>query len=245
MTAASDSERANTLSNAIVQLVGAMTSAICNDPAVTARIRDLMKAVGGRCEAPEVTTPATVALLDDLTAMLIETALPGLIDESTDTHLADIRQFFLDPKKDYGLTDLAALWRVTFDDVQDFLGHEIQQWENNTDQPESPFRMSWAEAVGMSTRFNLLRAFDVEVALAEDFDRVRSERWRTVPLLIRLPRFIVESIADPEIGFRGHRALAVRIEDFFLELYQEQCNANLLQLAGDAEEDERDESTAP
>lgn len=183
MTPASVSKRAKTLSTAIVQLAGAMIAAIRNDDTVIARLRDLAKAVGrGRDEAPAVMTPATVALFDDLTAMLIESVLPGLIDESTDAHLADIRHFFLDPKEDYSITELAVLWRMAVDDVRDFLDAEIEKWENATKQPESSFRMSWADAVSASTKFNLLRAFDVEVALSDDFDRARSDRWRTVPL---------------------------------------------------------------
>jgi hypothetical protein len=240
MTTASDSERGRRLSSGIVQLAGAMIAAIRNDETVIARLHELTKAAGRGSQAPEVMTPAMVALVDDLTAMLIEAVLPGWIDESTDVHLADIRRFFLTPKEDYDLADLAALWRITFDDTRDFLHHEIRKWQAATHEPESSFRMSWADAVAMSTTFNLLRAFDIEVALADDFDSARSDRWRTVPLLIRLPRFIVQRVGDPTTASIRHRDLAVRVEDLFIQLYQDEYRdrADLSELDATSEESE-------
>lgn len=232
MTTASDSEQGRRVSSAIVRLAGAMVVAIHNDEAVRAALRELLKATG-RDDRLQVMTPAMVsALVDQLTTVFTEVVLPEMLDGSRDAHLANIRRLFLDdPNEDYSVTELAALWRMSVDDLRHFLNHEIGKWEDATDQP---FRMSWADAVDASTRFNLLRAFDVEVALGDDFERARPDKWRTLPLLIRLPRFVVEHIGDPAMeSFKGHRDLAVRVEDLFLELYQEANRGSLSELADD------------
>jgi hypothetical protein len=66
--------------------------------------------------------------------------------------------------------------------------------------------------------FGILRPFDIECALGSDFTRARPAMWRTLPILIHLPRFIAEAIVldasiPPKVG------LHVRIEQFIVELF--------------------------
>lgn len=138
-------------------------------------------------------------------------------DEDGD-HLAAIRRFFLEPQEWYSLEELAVLWRLHADDVRDIYHDQLlRRAESNADGAAS-IRIAWADAVGTSVTFNILRPFDIERALGPDFTRARPETWQTVPILIHVPRFIAEAIAlDACIPPR--LPLDVRIEQLLVELF--------------------------
>lgn len=144
-------------------------------------------------------------------------ASPLATDDDGD-HLAAIRRFFLQPQELYSLEELAALWRVHPDDVRDIYHDQLlRRAASNPDGTDS-LRIAWADAVGTSVTFNILRPFDIERALGPDFTRARPETWQTVPILIHLPRFIAEAVAlDASIPPR--LPLDVRIEQLIVELF--------------------------
>ncbi|MDP9192849.1 MAG: hypothetical protein M3P06_14200 [Acidobacteriota bacterium] len=128
-------------------------------------------------------------------------------------HLAAIRRFFLQPQEWYSFEELAALWRVHPYDVRDIYHDQLLRRDGS-----SALRIAWADALGTSIAFNMLRPFDIERALGSDFVRVRPETWRTVPILVHIPRFIAEAIAlDASIPPR--LPLDVRIEQLIVELF--------------------------
>ena len=139
---------------------------------------------------------------------LIAAALQFAITDDTD-HLDAIRRFFLQPLEAYSIDDLAALWRVHPDDVRDIYFDQLCE-------PAAQMRIPWADALGASVNFNMLRPFDIERALGKDFTQARTEVWRTVPILIHLPRFVADAVAL-DAAIPATLALDLRIERFLLE----------------------------
>ena len=138
--------------------------------------------------------------------------------EHDEEHLKAIRAFFLQPRERYSLDELAALWRVRQQDVLDVFHDRITGWEPAGHPGADTLRIEWADAVGTTITFNLLRPYDIERALGPDLENVRAERWRTVPVLIRIPRFVADAFAlDPSIP--PGLALAERVEHVLLEFF--------------------------
>jgi len=154
----------------------------------------------------------------DLLRVLLEVALPHALDDDRG-HLIDIRRFFLEPRESYSVGQLAALWRSSADDVRDLYHDELG--DADADDPESS-RIAWADAVGTSIAFNLLRPYDVERALGADFNRVRPDSWRTIPLLIHLPRFMVDALAFEGSLPCSNRTQSARLEQFLFALFPDE-----------------------
>lgn len=125
---------------------------------------------------------------------LIDQALSFALTDDAE-HLADIRLFFVAPRDSYSVRELSAIWRVPIGDVKDLFHDALMDSARALDHEEVEPRIQWADALGASTSFGLFRPSDVERALGEDFLRYRSDRWRTVPVLIHLPQFVVDAAA--------------------------------------------------
>lgn len=114
------------------------------------------------------------------------------------------------------------VWRILVDDVRDVYHDEIARWEElngreGVETHKAP-QIKWATAVRTTAIFSLLRPLDIERALGQDFVNVRSERWRTVPILVYLPRFVANAFElDPSIPPK--LAVAHRIEQILLEFF--------------------------
>lgn len=134
---------------------------------------------------------------------------------------ADIRRFYLFPEPSYALADLATLWRVSLDDVGAIFSDTLHAARQHGSDPAA-FRVHAADAVAASSAYYVYRAADVEEALGEDFERVRSSRWRTVPIQLHLPRFIVDRLtAIPFVPSR--ESLSARAERLLCEAVEAEC----------------------
>lgn len=127
-------------------------------------------------------------------------------------HLSAIRRFFLQPQERYTVAELARLWKVHPDDVRDVLHDELTR----TSSPEPP--IAWADAVGASVAFRMLRPLDIERALGLDFSRVRPDTWRTVSVVVHLPKFVTDAVAN-EPSLPADLPLELRLERALIELY--------------------------
>lgn len=198
----------------------AIAEAIRSDEGVSDKVVKLWIASGrGPANSDEET--ATIARFTAVVAELLEAVLTQTI-ELDDEHLSEIRRFFLEPKETYSLQELAALWQISVDDVRDVYHDEIARVTTSngggSGEPGKALRIKWAKAMGTTVVFSLLRPFDVEQALGPDFMNVRSERWRTVPVLIRVPRFVADAFELDASIPRG-LALAHRVERMLLDLF--------------------------
>lgn len=144
-----------------------------------------------------------------------ERASAAPIDQSE-----DIRRFYLEPDEFYSLADLAKVWRVPLDDVCLMFSDELARAAGDADV--GSFRVSWANALGAATVFHVFRAVDIERALGDDFDRVRSDRWRTVRIEVHIPRFVADAIAKMPLVPSPH-SLAARVERFLCEQAEAEC----------------------
>lgn len=144
-----------------------------------------------------------------LTERLLIAALKFAVTDDTD-HLDAIRRFFLQPLEAYSIDDLAALWQVHPDDVRDIYFDELRE------PAVIEKRIPWADALGTSIKYSMLRPFDIERALGTDFTQARTEVWRTVPILMHLPRFVADAVAL-DAAIPATLALDLRIERFLLE----------------------------
>ena len=141
---------------------------------------------------------------------------PATDDDSA--HLAAIRRFFLQPQEWYSFEELAALWRLHSDDVRDIYHDQLLKRTDADLDGSIGLRIARADALGTSITFNILRPFDIERALDSDFVRVRPETWRTVPVLVHIPRFITEAISL-DASIPPKLPLDVRIEQLIVELF--------------------------
>ena len=207
----------------LAEAVRAITGPLLADTALQDGFVQLLVAAGRLPQCANATIPdAKVRAMRAQSAALLEELLELALLQAAgenDEHLAEIRRFLLDPQYSYSLGELATLWRLSHDDAADICHDEITQWEQASAPREPPpFRLPWARAVGATMRFALLRPFDVERALGDHFPEVRGERWRTVAVVIRLPRFLAEAFelyptTVPRL------ALAHRVEQLLLELF--------------------------
>jgi hypothetical protein len=189
--------------------------------------------ISGRVNSTVDLITAFPRALESLATNIAEVAkalLPALVVDQSG-HLVEIRRFFLSPEPAYSLDRLAELFQVSIDDMIDVYHDEIvRQIGENVSEIDntavSSVRIEWADAVRASRTFNLLRPWDIDLALGEHFNRVQPDAWRTVPVLVRLPRFIVDTIVATPAGLRT-LDFAVHIENLILELYQNEYNAVL------------------
>lgn len=137
--------------------------------------------------------------------------------EANAAHLALIRSFFLEPQSSYTFTELALLWQVPVEVVHDIYEDRCPADADAAHGSSIP----WVDAVGTSITFNLLRPYDVERALGAEFSLVRSEEWRTIPILIRLPRFVLNAVAA-RASLRPDTSASLQVEQFILELLSDE-----------------------
>lgn len=147
-----------------------------------------------------------------LTERLLIAALKFAITDDSD-HLDAIRRFFLEPKEACSIDELAELWQVHPDDVRDIY---FDQLSASGVIDCGSVRIPWTDTLEASITFNMLRPFDVERALGADFKQARTEMWRTVPILIHLPKFITDAVAL-YASIPATLAIDLRIERFVLE----------------------------
>src|SRR5690348_16568058 len=152
--------------------VRAIASAISRDATVWGSVRELLA-------ARQTRMPVSVAL-QRLAAMLngvVDAALTEAVEDDEE-YLDEIRRFFLEPHEIYSVDDLARLWRAHRDDLSEILYDRIVQSQSSIEA----LRVEWADVIRTSVTHYLLRPFDVERALGEDFSFARPERWKTVPV---------------------------------------------------------------
>ncbi|MFL6246480.1 MAG: hypothetical protein ACJ74H_10685 [Thermoanaerobaculia bacterium] len=137
--------------------------------------------------------------------------------QDDEQHLEEIRRLFLRPQETYSVDELATLWRIHPDDVRDIYHDELLRRVSSTEEG-AEVRIAWADAVTASVTFNILRPSDVERALGAEFSRVRPAAWRTVPVLVLVPRFIAEAIAN-EHSIPPTLPVDVRLEQIILEVF--------------------------
>lgn len=171
-------------------------------------------------ESPEEYDAVSEAALDRFEQMLsqfLEIAFHFAIEDDRD-YLRGLRAFYLQRRESYSIEELAAVWRTSCEEVRDVFHDEIDRWADaHPDAPDAP-RIRWREAVDANDAFAIARAIDVERALGSDFARVRAPGWRTVPVLLHLPRFITDAISS-EAGGSPNRTLAARVEQFILDAF--------------------------
>jgi hypothetical protein len=212
----------HTLKQAVAALAEATANAVRDNHAVRSRLRAVLVGTATVHDVVDLLKrlPATMESLAETIHDAVEGIVPDVI-RSSDDHLADIRKLFLEPAEKYSLAALAAIWRISIEDVENIYHDQLIEHESQS-PPGIPMQVDWAAAMGATRMFNLFRAFDIDRALGEDFSHVFSESLRTTPVLIRIPRFIADSLCEPP-DFRV-RSLAVRIEQLILELYSSDHN---------------------
>ena len=209
-------ERSSISAEAVRQAADAAIAAIREDATVADRVRDLLVKTGraGR-------TLDLIALFDRIAGTVhavIESELTEILRQPADP-LDGVRRFFIDPRPEYSIDDLAGLWRITANDVRSIFADEIRAWDVLHPREPQQLRITWANVVGTSIALHLLRPFDIERALGEHFTSVRSERWRTVPVLLRIPRFLLDIVsARPPAG--NTDSVPIQLERLTLRLLQ-------------------------
>lgn len=142
--------------------------------------------------------------------------------DALDTRLvADVRRFYLFPEESYALADLAKLWRVSLDDVCAIFSDALTSSRPHGSDAGA-FRVSWLDALRAATAFHIFRPVVVEQSLGKDFECARAARWRTVPLLVHLPRFIVDALAAMSFTPLPD-SLAARAERLVCETVEAEC----------------------
>jgi hypothetical protein len=133
-------------------------------------------------------------------------------------HLIRIRDFFFAPQATYTLDELAGLWQVSGDVVLDM----YRDWLIRTGCADcnDRLRVPWLEVLETSVTFNLFRPYDVEIALGTEFARFRPVGWKTVPVLIRLPRLVIDGIIAGATLLPG-LSLPAKVEQFVLDAFVE------------------------
>jgi hypothetical protein len=147
-----------------------------------------------------------------------EVCAGSLAADDDGDHLAAIRRFFLQPQELYSVEELAALWRIHPDDVRDIYHDQLLRQADSTPDWADSLQVAWADALGTSVTFNILRPLDIERALGPDFTRARPEAGRTVSFVIHIPRFIADAIAL-DVSIPPQLPIDVRIEQIIVELF--------------------------
>jgi hypothetical protein len=205
------------------QLVTAVTAAITRDASVADALRTLLISSGRASSAVELLRllPALAGRLATAIGLVIEgTPLRDLMpDEGL---VRRVREFFLHPQETYSIDELSAVWEISEDDVCDIYSDELIEGERRHPRGPDGLRVAWADAVGATVFWTLFRPCEIEVALAEDFSRARSDRWRTVPILVRLPRFVLDLITTAPPFPDAAKTLPAKIEQFIVGAFRDE-----------------------
>jgi hypothetical protein len=195
----------------------AIIAVISAHEVVADRVRALLAATGrlpdSSCEpraGDERLVAGTLATFAAEFRPLLQTALAYALDD-TDERFAAIRRFYLTPKPEYSCEELASLWRIDLNSVWDIFHDQMSDGATS-------LVVSRNEAAETTVTYGLLRPYDVERALGGDFLQVRGVEWKTVPIVLHLPRFVADAFAlnvDSVLDF----SQAIRIEQFLFEFY--------------------------
>jgi hypothetical protein len=123
----------------------------------------------------------------------------------------DIRRFYLLPPESYSLAELAEVWHVSLDDVRAMYFDRLGETRD-----DAMIRIEWMDAVKTAAAFHVYRPVDVEYALGIDFARVYGEAYRTVPVLVCLPRHIIDRVRTRPF-VPAPETIAARVERIIFE----------------------------
>jgi hypothetical protein len=185
------------------------------DAGAPAEIAKLLIAAGrlvgtGPMYAARVTTAA--GRFAQTLESLLESALQEIVETDED-FLQAVRRWFVQPKDSYTIEEIASVLRITVADALDIYDHDLGDHSRAA-------RIGWVDALVTAVEYGLLRPCDVERALGADFVEARSgEAWRTVPVLIRIPRYVAEAIRREPVVPR-ELGVAQRIERILFEQFQ-------------------------
>lgn len=142
---------------------------------------------------------------------LLEVALHEVV-ETDERFLQDIRRWFVQLKDTYTIEEIASVLRISVADALDIYDDDLSD--------DSVTRIGWADALVTAAEYGLLRPYDVERALGADFVEARSgEAWRTIPILIRIPRYVADAIRR-EPAIPRELGIAQRIERILFEQFR-------------------------
>jgi hypothetical protein len=133
--------------------------------------------------------------------------------------IAAIRRFFLDPSETYSVGELAEVWQIPAQTVEAIYEDEIAAWEARPEGKRGSFAVRWADAVGTAVALALYRPMEIEMALGADFARARPGDWCVRPLVIGLPRRLLDTIASESI-LPPTLSIEARIEQLLLLIMQ-------------------------
>jgi hypothetical protein len=105
---------------------------------------------------------------------------------------AAIQRFYLIRADSYSIQELSELWCIPVSEVCAIFADELPANAIETDT--DTFRVTRNAAVDAANAFQVFRMIDVERALGERFTDVRGPEFRTIPVLIHLPRCVADSI---------------------------------------------------
>lgn len=126
---------------------------------------------------------------------ILESALAASTRADDKLWESDIAGFLLNPLVAYSLHELAALWRLSMEDVLSIFRDDITEaYDRSYGIPRELMRVMSYDAMRAAVLFNVMPAYDVERALGRQFARVRPKEWRTRPVLLRLPQWLIERI---------------------------------------------------
>lgn len=145
------------------------------------------------------------ALMADVVRLVVAEHVAG------EQHRADIRRFFLEPQESYTVRDLSRVWRVSEETVRNIWADEIDRWL--TSNALDTFCVTWADAVGASAMFQVFRAYDIECALGDEFQRVFPQSESTAAVLIRIPLSVIAALPSPDFSEAAFESdIAWRVE---------------------------------
>lgn len=196
----------------------AISAALAADNAVRQELRRLLTSVRG--DGHGAVEEASLRKLLDLLRPLLEIVLPHSVEDDH-ADLAGIRRFFLEPQTAYTLEELAALWRISRSAVRDVFVDELEAWRVADSSASDAFRVLWEDAWRASISYKLFRPFAIERALGADFTQVLTESWRTVPLVIHMPRFMVDVFAFDRARSACNSTPSARIEHYLFDHFHE------------------------
>jgi hypothetical protein len=207
-----------TLDPAAIQDAARSLAESLPDSSASREISNLLIATGRAADPAAIETACN--RFGDLLEQTLEVTLRDAV-EIDEEYLADLRRFFLDPPESHSICELAALWRIPIEDARDLYPDGSARAEASAGAAGSEddvARIDWPSATTAAALSGLLRSFDVERALGLEFVKTRTaEPWRTVPVLIRIPRFVADAIGS-ETSIPRTLPAAHRIERLLIDI---------------------------
>jgi hypothetical protein len=211
----------------LCEAVDAIAAVLKADPAIAHYLWTLLRMDGQQIASAAAMERAAHSSIQRFIRFLIEfgllqSALVASTRADDELRLANIRSFFLNPQTTYKMGELAALWRVTLDDVLDIFDAESSLWAvHHGDVSPAAMSVHWQDAAQAMLLFNIVSAHEVERALGDEFVHVRPEEWHTEPVPLRLPRWLIQRI-NGQVALPSTANLPQRIENILL-LHMDAC----------------------